>query len=46
MEKVVLPNGLTVIFRPQAGKTVVVEVMVKVGSNQEQPEERGISHFL
>ena len=46
MEKVVLPNGLTVIFRPKAGKAVVVEVMVKVGSNQEQPGERGISHFL
>ncbi|MFA6461544.1 MAG: pitrilysin family protein [Candidatus Woesearchaeota archaeon] len=46
MQKVVLPNGLTVIFEPQKGKSVVVEVMVKVGSNHEKTNERGISHFI
>jgi len=46
MQKVVLPNGLTVIFEPQKSKSVVVEVMVKVGSNHESATERGISHFI
>lgn len=46
MKKVVLPNGLTVIHEPQKSKSVVVEVMVKIGSNQEKPDERGISHFI
>ncbi len=46
MQKVVLPNGLTVIYKEKPGKAVVVEVMVKVGSNDEAARERGISHFL
>lgn len=46
MEKVVLPNGLTVIHLPKPGKGVVIDVMVKVGSNDEAASERGISHFL
>ncbi len=46
MEKVVLPNGLTAIYAKRKGPSVVVEVMVKVGSNHETPHERGISHFL
>jgi predicted Zn-dependent peptidase len=46
MKRVVLPNGLTVIYKNKPGNSVVVEVMIKVGSNDEQKEERGISHFL
>lgn len=46
MEKVVLPNGLTVIYEPKKGNSVVVEVLVKVGSNLEAPQVRGISHFI
>lgn len=46
MQKVVLPNGLTVIYQRQQGKAAVVQLMVKVGSNHEQPQERGISHLL
>ncbi|MBS3169624.1 insulinase family protein [Candidatus Woesearchaeota archaeon] len=46
MQKIVLPNGLKVIYQHRPGNSVVVEVMVKVGSNHELPEERGIAHFL
>lgn len=46
MKKKVLPNGLTVIFKKKRGNLVVVEVMVKVGSNYERSDEKGISHFL
>lgn len=46
MQKVVLENGVVVIHQHKPGNSVVVEVMVKVGSNHELPEERGISHFL
>jgi len=46
MQKVVLPNGLTLLHEPQKSKSVVVEVMVNIGSNQEKPNERGISHFI
>ncbi len=46
MKKVVLSNGLTVIYYPKKSNSVVVEVMVNVGSCHEKSEERGISHFL
>ena len=46
MQKLRLPNGLTVIHEPKKGNSVVVELQVNVGSNDEQPEERGIAHFL
>jgi len=46
MKKVVLANGLTVLYYPKKGNSVVVEVMIKVGSCHERPDERGISHFL
>lgn len=46
MQKIVLPNGLTVIFEHKKGPSVVVQVMVKVGSNDEAPSERGLSHFI
>lgn len=46
MEKVVLPNGLTIIYEHKQSKAVVLEVMVKVGSNDEKKQERGVTHFI
>ena len=46
MKKEVLANGLTVLFEEKKGNSVVVEVMAKVGSNNELKEEAGISHFI
>ncbi len=46
MQKVVLPNGLTVLYRQKPGNAIIVEVMIKVGSNDELPNEKGIAHFL
>ncbi len=46
MKKAVLSNGLTVLYYPKKGNSVVVEVMIKVGSSHEKKDERGISHFL
>ncbi len=46
MQKAVLKNGLTVIYEKKKSPSVVVEVMIKTGSNHESEEERGISHFL
>lgn len=46
MEKAILPNGIKVLYTHKKGAAVVVEVMAKVGSNDETDTERGISHFL
>ena len=46
MEKIKLPNGLTVIHENKKGNSVVVQLLIDVGSNDEKPDERGISHFL
>src|SRR3989344_492960 len=46
MQKVVLVNGLKILFEEKKSSSVVVEVMINVGSNQEEAEERGLSHFL
>src|SRR3990167_4175398 len=46
MKKVVLGNGLTILYYPKKGNSVVVEVMINVGSCHEKSDERGISHFL
>lgn len=46
MKKEVLSNGLTVLYKKRKSRAIVVEIMVKTGSNHEKLEERGISHFL
>ncbi len=46
MNKITLPNGLTVIYEKKKTNSVVIEIMVKVGSNLELPSERGVSHFI
>ncbi len=46
MKKVVLPNGLVVLFQKKNGPSVVVEGQIDVGSSSELPKERGITHFI
>ncbi len=46
MQKYKLKNGMTLLFQKRQGNSVAVEVMVKVGSNSETTNERGLSHFL
>ena len=46
MQKVKLKNGLTVIYEEKNTNSIAVEVLVKVGSNNETVKERGISHFI
>ena len=46
MEKYRLKNGTTIIFEKNYSKSVAVEVIFKVGSNDESKEISGISHFL
>ncbi len=46
MKKTKLPNGLTIIYSKKKRDSVVVEVMIKVGSNDEAVNEQGLSHFL
>jgi len=46
MQRVVLANGLTVLFEQKKGQSVVVELMVKAGSNDEKLNERGLSHLI
>src|SRR3989338_4098385 len=46
MQKVVFPNGLTAIYATKPGKSVVLEIMSKIGSNDEKPPEQGITHFI
>jgi predicted Zn-dependent peptidase len=46
MEKAVLKNGLTVIYEPKKSNSIVIQVLINGGSNQEKKNERGIAHFL
>ncbi|MBI2657070.1 insulinase family protein [Candidatus Woesearchaeota archaeon] len=46
MKKYRLNNGITLIFEKTLSKSVAVEVMFKVGSNFENKQTAGISHFL
>jgi len=46
MREITLKNGLKVLYEEKKRNTVVVQIMIKTGSNHEAPEERGISHFL
>lgn len=39
-------NGLRLVFVPMATTSVTVELLVKVGSKNESPKIRGLSHFL
>ncbi|MBI4981066.1 insulinase family protein [Candidatus Woesearchaeota archaeon] len=46
MHKITLQNGLKIIFEHKKSNSVVVQVLVKVGSDHESITERGISHFI
>lgn len=46
MQKIKLKNGLTVIYQEKDTNSVAIEILIKVGSNNETATERGISHFL
>jgi len=46
MKSCKLANGLEIIYENKKNNSVVVQVMIKVGSNNEMKNERGISHFL
>jgi predicted Zn-dependent peptidase len=46
MHRVKLPNNLTVISDKKQSKSVVIEVSVYVGSNNESPRHAGITHFV
>ncbi len=46
MQKWVLKNGLKVIFEKKKARSVAVEVLVNVGSNDENANQKGISHFI
>ena len=46
MKKYKLKNGITLIFEKNSSKSVAVEVMFKVGSNDENIRISGVSHFL
>ncbi len=46
MQKAVLKNGMTVLHYPKQSSAVIVQVMIKVGSNNESSAERGLAHFL
>jgi len=46
MQKRVLKNGLTVIYDERDTDSVAVEILVRVGSNNENDKIRGLSHFL
>ena len=46
MKKYKLRNGITVVFEKTSSKSVAVEMMFNVGSNDENKDIAGISHFL
>ena len=46
MQKRVLKNGLAVIYDERDTDSVAVEILVRVGSNNEDNKTRGLSHFL
>ena len=42
MQNTILKNGLKIIYKEKPSNAVVIQVMIKVGSNHEEPNERGI----
>ena len=41
-----LKNGLTVLYDKKKSNSVCLNALVKVGSNNESSNEKGVSHFL
>lgn len=46
MQKLVLSNGLTALYQKIPSKTVAIQIMVQIGSNQEKNGKKGIAHMV
>ena len=46
MRRYQLSNGLTLIYEKKPAKSVSVAILVKAGSNYENKDVYGISHFI
>ena len=46
MKRYTLKNGLTLLLDARKSDSVAIGILVKVGSNDERPNERGIAHFM
>lgn len=46
MKRRILRNGITLLHEPTHSKSMVIEAMVKTGSNDEKAGIRGIAHFF
>ena len=46
MKKIRLSNGLTILLEKRPIETVTIQATVKVGSNNENTKNNGISHFM
>tara|TARA_Y100000310_G_scaffold334233_1_gene413534 strand:+ start:66020 stop:67219 length:1200 start_codon:yes stop_codon:yes gene_type:complete len=46
MKRYKLKNGLTLLVDPRQSNAVALGILIKVGSNDEKPKERGIAHFM
>ena len=46
MKETLLKNGLKIIEEKRDSKSVAIEVQINAGSNNEEPKQAGISHFL
>src|SRR3989344_3706799 len=46
MKKKVLNNGLTVLYEEKNSESVVIQVLVKVGSEHENKNNLGVAHFV
>ncbi len=46
MKSYTLKNGLKIVLHSKKSNSVVIEVSINVGSNYEEPEQRGISHVI
>ena len=46
MKLYTLKNGVNVIIVKRPSPTVAIEISIHVGSNNEEPPEFGVSHFI
>lgn len=46
MQKKVLSNGLTVLYEERDSESVVIQVLVKIGSEHENKNNLGVAHFV
>ena len=46
MQKIILPNKLTILVVKRPTESITIQATIKVGSNHETEKTRGISHFI